>query len=172
MRIAILSDTHDHILNLRKSVTFCNSYSVSMIVHCGDLISPFMLDELAAFGGAVHLIFGNNAGDQYLISQWCGTRFPSITHHGIFGAVEGGNRKIAFTHYPALARGLAFQGDFDVVCCGHNHRYQIDRIGETLLVNPGELLGKDGQPGFAVLDSETLEVERVDIGLPIESESV
>ncbi len=69
MRIAIISDTHDHIVNLRAAVKYCNAFSVSMIIHCGDLISPFMLDELARFSGAVHLIYGNNIGDQHVISQ-------------------------------------------------------------------------------------------------------
>ena len=165
MRVAILSDSHDHIPNLRAAVTYCNAYGVSLAIHCGDLISPFMLDELARFGGAVHLIFGNNAGDQYLISQQCGTRYPSITHHGLFGAVEAGGRMIAFTHYPELARGLAARNTFDVVCCGHNHRYQVEQLGSSMLVNPGELLGKDDQPGFCILECATLAVERVEIGV-------
>lgn len=168
MRIAILSDSHDHILNLRAAVKYCNAYSVSMLIHCGDLISPFMLDELARFSGAVHLIYGNNAGDQHIISQSCGLRFPAISHHGILGAVEAGGKKIAFTHYPQMARGLASQELFDVVCCGHNHVYRVEQVGNTLLINPGELLGKDGQPGFCILHSESMEVERVEVGAPID----
>lgn len=166
MRVAIISDTHDHIPNLRAAVKFCNAYSVTMLIHCGDLISPFMLDILAEFGGAVHLIYGNNIGDQHIISQFCGTRFPSINHHGILGAVEAGGRKIAFTHYPQMARGLASQGLFDVVCYGHNHIHKVETVGETLLLNPGELLGKDDQPGFCILDSETMTVERIEVGKP------
>ena len=168
MRIAILSDSHDHIPNLRAAVTYCNAYSVHLLIHCGDLISPFMLNELAAFGGAVHLIYGNNPGDQHLISSWCGARFPSITHHGILGATEAGGLKIAFQHYPNLARGIAEMGQFDVVCCGHNHCYKVEKIGDCLLINPGELLGKDGQPTFAILDSHSREVERVEIGEPFD----
>ena len=164
MRIAIIADTHDHIGNLRIAVKYCNSYGVSMIVHCGDLISPFMLDELVKFSGAIHLIYGNNVGDQHIISQSCGTRFPSITHHGVMGAVEAGGRKIAFTHYPQMARGIAHQGMFDVVCCGHNHKYNVEKVGETLFVNPGEMLGKDSQPGFCIMECESLKVERVDVG--------
>ena len=67
MKIAILSDSHDNIPNLRMAVELCNKRGTGMIIHCGDLISPFMLDELAEFTGAVHLIYGNNAGDQHLI---------------------------------------------------------------------------------------------------------
>lgn len=167
MRIALLSDTHDQVANLRAAVTYCKAYSVTTIIHCGDLISPFMLPELAEFSGAVHLIYGNNVGDQHLISQWCGTKFPSITHHGVLGAIEAGGLKIAFTHYPEMARGLAAQGRFDVVCCGHNHRYGVESIGGCLLINPGELLGKDGQPVFCILETSSRETERVEVGAPL-----
>jgi len=164
MRIGILSDTHDHIGNMRAAVAYCNGYNVTSLIHCGDLISPFMLDELARFGGSVHLIYGNNVGDQHLISQWCGTKFPAISHHGVLGAMEAGGLKFAFTHYPEMARGIAAQGLFDVICCGHNHRYGVETINNCLLINPGELLGKDGQPGFCILETSSRDVERVEVG--------
>ena len=62
---------------------------------------------------------------------------------------------------------MACQNIFDVVCCGHNHRYQVEKIGNSLLVNPGELLGKDDNPGFCILDCATLNVERVEVGTPM-----
>ncbi len=168
MRIAIISDTHDNILNLRAAVSYSNAYGVSTIIHCGDLISPFMLNEIAEFNGAVHLVYGNNVGDQHLISQMCGTKFPTLTHHGVLGAIEAGGRKFAFTHYPEMARGLAVQGGFDAVCCGHNHRYGVEKHGPCLLINPGELLGKDGQPVFCILETSSMDTERVEVGKSID----
>jgi len=164
MRIAILSDTHDHIPNLREAVSQCNTRAVSLLIHCGDLISPFMLQELANFNGPVHMICGNNMGDMHLILSFCHARFPSITHHGVRGAVEAGGRRIGFHHYPELARGLCLGGKFDIVCCGHNHTYGVEEIGDCLLVNPGELLGKDGQPTFCILETENLKTERIAVG--------
>ncbi len=167
MKIAIISDSHDQIPHLAAAVLHCNSFGISMIIHCGDLISPFMLDELAGFNGITHLVYGNNVGDQHLISQWCGTRFPNIIHHGVLGAVEAAGKKIVFHHYPEIARALAAQGKFDIACCGHNHKYTVETIGGTLLINPGELLGKEGQPTFAVCDSTTMEVSRIEVGAPL-----
>ncbi|MCK4837747.1 MAG: YfcE family phosphodiesterase [Desulfobulbaceae bacterium] len=167
MKIAILSDSHDNIPNLRDAVDYCNKIGIIMLIHCGDLISPFMLLEVARFKGAVHLVYGNNVGDQHLISQSCGTKFPSITHHGTLGAVEAGGLRIAFTHYPELARGLLVKGSFDVVCCGHNHRYQVEDSDGSLLINPGELMGMDGMPTFSVLDCTSRSVERMEIGRPL-----
>lgn len=166
MLIAVLSDTHDHIANLRNAVTVCNERGAFLLIHCGDLISPFMLDELAAFRGPTHLVYGNNMGDMYLISRFCADRFPTITHHGIRGSVEAGGKRIAFHHYPELARGLALSDHFDIVCCGHNHTYQVERIGNCLLVNPGELLGKDGQPTFCLVNTDTLKAEKIAVGTP------
>jgi putative phosphoesterase len=64
MRIAILSDSHDHIPNLKRAVRLANSEGAELLIHCGDLISPFMLPCLDGFNGPVHLIYGNNPGDQ------------------------------------------------------------------------------------------------------------
>lgn len=166
MRIAILSDSHDHIPNLRAAITYCNAYGVALVIHCGDLISPFMLKELAAFNGPVHLVYGNNVGDKHLISQSCGLKYPSISHHGELGAVEAGGLKIAINHFPILARAIAKQGGFDLVCCGHNHRCSVEQHGETLLINPGELHGGKEQPGFIIFDTVSRQPERVDIGEP------
>jgi len=167
MHIAIVSDSHDHIPNLRAAINHCNGRSVGLLIHCGDLISPFMLKELTLFNGPVHLLYGNNVGDIHLITSFCLETFPTITHHGFHGAVEAGGRRIAFHHYPELARGLACQGSFDIVCCGHNHTYRVERIGNCLLINPGELLGKDGQPTFCMVDTITLETEKIEVGAPL-----
>lgn len=164
MKIAILSDSHDHIPNLRAAVRAANQRGCALLIHCGDLISPFMLEELAGFYGAVHLVYGNNVGDQHLISQACGARFPALTHHGTLGAVEAGGLKIAFCHYPQVARGLAAGGQFAVVCCGHNHLRRVEEIGACLLVNPGELLGKDAQPSLVILTCPERQVEVVEVG--------
>ena len=164
MKIAIISDTHDHIPNLRRAVNRAMELGATLLIHCGDLISPFMLPELHRFAGPVHLIYGNNVGDQHLISSRCETMFDNIHHHGVQGEVEAGRLRIGFFHYPALARGLALTGRYDVVCCGHNHIAATEQIGDCLLINPGDMLGKDMIPGFMLLDSEKLAVHRIEVG--------
>ncbi len=164
MLIGVLSDSHDQIVNLHAAINHCNEKDVEKIIHCGDLISPFMLKQLTRFHGEVHLIYGNNVGDLHLISQLCATKFENITHHGPMGSVVMANRTITFHHYPEVAKGLAATGQYDVVCCGHNHIYGNEIIGSTLLINPGDLLGKDIRPCFSILDTETLQVEKVEVG--------
>lgn len=161
MLIALLSDSHDHIPHTQKAVRRAQAMGAEILVHCGDLISPFMLRHLAAFSGPVHLIYGNNAGDLYLITKMCLESFPTITHHGPFGVIETVGRRVAFVHYPHLARGLAASAEYDVVCCGHTHRFQTETVGRTLLVNCGQIFGIEEDPGFVLLDCATLTTERV-----------
>ena len=46
MIIAVMSDSHDNIWNLRKALTIIKKQKAKMIIHCGDFIAPFMLMEL------------------------------------------------------------------------------------------------------------------------------
>lgn len=163
-KIAILSDTHDQIANLRAAIGYCNEVAITTVIHCGDLISPFMLEELGAFRGQVHLIYGNNAGDQHLISSRCGVDYSNITHHGVLGIITSGGLRIAFVHYPEMARGLATQTIYDIVCCGHNHQHGVECYGHTLLINPGHLHGEDEEAGFTVLDCTSKSTQRIRVG--------
>lgn len=170
MNIAILSDSHDHIPNLARAINRANRARAEILIHCGDLISPFMLPYLNRFQGNIHLIYGNNVGDQHLISSRCASQFERIIHHGIEGSIEINGLRIGFHHYPSLARGLAAQGRFDVVCCGHNHRSGVEKIVDCLLINPGDLLGKDEPPGFILFSTEDRSWQRVIVGECLEIE--
>lgn len=164
MLIAILADSHDHIPNLQKAVSLANREGAELLIHCGDLISPFMLPYLHAFQGQVHLIYGNNAGDQHLIASRCATVFDNIQHHGSHGAIVAGSFRIALHHYPEIAREQALTGIHDLVCYGHDHIFRVERIGSCLLINPGDLLGKDAIPTFALLDTDDLSVRQLEVG--------
>ena len=164
MLIAILSDSHDQILHLQRAVEYATLQGAEILIHCGDLISPFMLPYLASFKGQVHLIYGNNVGDQHLISSRCETEINNIQHHGIFGAITVNQLQIAFHHYPELAYGVAETGKYDIVCCGHNHICTVKKINSCLLLNPGDLLGKEYPPGFLLFDTSTMIAHHVIVG--------
>lgn len=164
MRIAILSDSHDHITHLRRAVHLANQEGAELLLHCGDLISPFMLAYLDQFNGDSHLIYGNNGGDHHLIATRCAAPDSRLRHHGTHGTLTAGNLRIALEHYPRWARALAASGEFDLVCCGHTHLFHAERFGRCLLVNPGELLGKDSPPSFALVETADLSVRRITVG--------
>ena len=162
--LAILSDTHDQVANLSAAIDYCNQSEVDIAAHCGDLISPFMLKQLTRFKGEVHLIYGNNIGDQRLIADRCGREFPNINHHGILGTFTVDTYRIAIVHYPDQAQELASQSIYDIVCCGHSHVPMIKQFEHTLLINPGQLLGENDQAGFVIVDFEKGTTQRIGVG--------
>ena len=161
MLIAVMSDSHDNIWNLQKALGIVKDEGAGMIIHCGDFVAPFMLKELEETGIPVHGVFGNNDGDQYLLTKFSLTVFSNITLYGIIGQVDIEGFTIGFTHQSIVAEGLAAGGSYKMVCFGHSHEYLLKKIGKTIYLNPGEIMGKEGIPGFCFVNTETAKVERV-----------
>lgn len=161
MKIAVVSDSHDHIWNMRRMVAQANDAGVDLIIHCGDLISPFMLEELDAFRGHVHLVLGNNSGDQVLLMKRLGSREDNVTFHGWLGRIEAGGMTLAFVHAPDIAVSIARSGDFDMVFFGHTHLWKQERVGRTVFLNPGEIMGKKEPAGWAMIDSRSRHVHHM-----------
>jgi predicted phosphodiesterase len=53
MKIAVMSDSHDHLENIEKAVALAMERGAEMLLHCGDLCSPFVVDKLAPFDGLI-----------------------------------------------------------------------------------------------------------------------
>ena len=154
MKIAVISDTHDHVTNLEKAIDAISDSGVETLLHCGDLCSPFVIERLARFAGPVHIVFGNNEGDRYTI-ELVSERYTNIEIHGEVGFIVTENGEIAFTHRPEFARGLASTASYIAVFYGHTHRRSSEMVGGTHLVNPGEIMGLKEAPGWILFDLET-----------------
>ncbi|MCC6625975.1 MAG: metallophosphoesterase family protein [Chloroflexi bacterium] len=142
MQLAILSDIHDHVWNLR--IALAGMPAADAILCCGDLCSPFVVNLLAegAAGRPVHIVFGNNDGDLFRIAQNA-ARADAVHLHGAFFRAEFDGRSVAMNHYPELALGIAAAGQDDLVCYGHNHLFRIEQLGRALTINPGPVMGYD-----------------------------
>jgi len=79
------------------------------------------------------------------------------------GEVGLGGKKIAWTHFPQFAKPLAVTGKYDAVFYGHTHKKHEEKIGKTLLVNPGNIMGNPGPASFAVYDTSSDSVDFFDI---------
>lgn len=162
MKIAILSDIHDHSGNLKKALAQIQDQDV--LLCCGDLCSPFIVNQLGrGFTRDIHIVFGNNDGDLFRMTNLA-QQYPHIQLHGEYVELTLGGLVFAINHFDNIGRGLAKGGAFDVVCFGHNHKYETAQIGKTRLINPGEIYGhRTGYATFALFDTVSGEVQRVDI---------
>lgn len=158
MKIAIISDSHDHLANLKKVLDAVTDADI--LIHCGDLVAPFVIKDFGdQFKKPIHIVWGNNDGDQPLIEQNARS-YPNITLHGEEGRLEVEGRKIAVTHSPGRAEELAETESHDLVCYGHTHRAEIHQKGKTIVVNPGDVMGRfDSKAHFAIYDTDTGKVE-------------
>jgi putative phosphoesterase len=160
MKVAILSDIHD---NIWKLETLLADLEAEVLVFCGDFCAPFTLAQIAeGFAGPIHVVFGNNDGDKLFLARVAG-RFPQVTLHGEFAELEVGGRRLAVTHYPQIGQALAQGGMYDLVCHGHSHEQVIERVGETLRVNPGEVMGRFGRSTYALYDTSAGQAEIVEV---------
>ncbi len=162
MKIAVISDSHDNIWKLDQAMETLRQ--AAAVLHCGDLCAPFMVRRLGESLGdiPIHIIWGNNEGDPYLIGKMA-EAYPRVHLHGPFAELELDGLRVAMIHYPQIARGLALSGLYDVVCYGHNHQAKAEKVGDCLLLNPGELMGMNGPSMMALLDSETRQAEHLEI---------
>ena len=169
MKIAVLSDTHDHIWNLEKAVKKISG-KVEAFIHCGDLCSPFIPEILKKIKAPGHVCLGNNDEDQIAMKNVGGDTISWVTVGQQFGEVTLDKRKIAYCHYPKLGSLLAATGDYDAVFYGHTHEAVNKAIGKTLLLNPGAVCGisagvifgekKEHNPAsYAIYDTKTNSAE-------------
>ena len=163
MLVASMSDSHDNSWNLRKAVEIVKNRQAGLLIHCGDFIAPFMLKELDEAGIPVHGVFGNNDGDQYTLTKMSMSILNNITLHGLAGQVDAEGFTVGFTHYQALGAGLVAGGTCRLVCFGHSHEHEVSRTGDVILLNPGEIMGKEGSPGFCFVDTQTAAIERIEL---------
>lgn len=134
MLIGIISDTHDNMDRIKEAISIFNKNGVSLVIHAGDFTSPFSLipfEELRAdFVG----IYGNNDGDKLLLRDRSKDRIFRQPYKFTFA-----DKRIVVMHEPDLAEDLAASGHFDLIVYGHTHLAQIEKLNNTLIVNPGEV---------------------------------
>lgn len=153
MKIAILSDVHDHLERLTRVLDKAKEAGAEALIFCGDFCAPFTLAHIAEhFPHPIHVVFGNNDGDPLLLAR-IAAQHAHVTLHGPFAYLDLDGRRIAVNHYPPIARDQALSGQYDLVCYGHNHEAHIEQVGSTLLVNPGEVMGRLGRSTFALYDT-------------------
>lgn len=161
MRLGVLSDIHDHLHNLQPAVAFLAA-ETDLLICCGDLCSPFVIDELSKYPAAMHIVFGNNDADLFRITRKSNSR---VQVHGELLELDLRGFRVGVNHYDNIAKGLARSGLYDLVCYGHNHRYRLEKHDRTVALNPGAIMGAAFGPEgweripatFATFDTESSE---------------
>jgi putative phosphoesterase len=184
MRVGIVSDIHCNARGLAQALAQMGD--VDEVICAGDTIYQYrfssdvvrMLRERGA-----HTIQGNHeevflsphgerarsspAVDQRELA-WLAQRPLDLrvqvngkSLYVVHGSPWEPRREYLYPHSETLSRFQDF--DADIVILGHTHYQMVERVGHTLLINPGSAgESRDSRNGFqlsyAVLDTETDEV--------------
>lgn len=117
--IGVISDTH----GLLRPEALRQLEGVDHIIHAGDIGDPQIIPALEAIA-PVSAIRGNID-----TANWCAA-FPETLSLSIFG------RRI-FVLHDRKQLGKHSAGAAEVIVSGHSHRHSIERVGDTLFLNPG-----------------------------------
>jgi putative phosphoesterase len=159
MKIAIVSDTHDHTEYLQKAIEQITAGDIALGLHLGDYESSKILDQLGTSVIGWKGVWGNN--DHHLAQVLLPKNLEIAATD--FSELIFDDKKIFITHYPDIARIAALSGKYDACFHGHTHRVTQELIGEkTLLANPGEICGERfGNPSFGIYETENNSIEYI-----------
>lgn len=158
--VGLISDTHDHLPSIERAVQFFNGQDVDVVLHAGDIVSPFTARAFRELQAPLVGIFGNNDGDRIHLREFFADigELHSDPHMGSVGGVS-----LAITHVPELVSSLA--ATHDVVVYGHTHETEMHNHG-ALVVNPGECCGYlSGRHTVALLSLPDRQAEIVELEL-------
>lgn len=158
--IGIVSDTHEHVKTIIKAVALFKGRNPSIVIHCGDIISPPVLERFA--GLPLRLVYGNNDGERSGLKKKCAELgFDEIVDTLTF---ECSGKKFFVNHgtNPRVIVDAVESQQYDYVLHGHTHEMRNEIVGRTKIINPGALFSADSYT-IAFLNVDTGEVEFVQI---------
>lgn len=171
MLVGIISDTHDHLQGLKKALDIFKERKIELLIHCGDWVSPFALEffdrEMQPLKIPVKSVIGNNPGDIKRILQsndkmknpieWPKTVTLELD-------IEGKKCIVYHGDDYELLDSLIDSQKYDIVFTGHKHCVRNEKLGKTLVINPGATCyASEGniikKASVALYDSKTEKVE-------------
>ncbi len=155
MKVAVVSDTHDNLENLRKFLNFAKKEKIMVLIHCGDVTNGETLKEIEEnFFGKIFLSLGN--------ADILDSLFKTAKKTRIFenlGKIRIGKLRVGFCHRFDLKKLRNEFEKFDFFFFGHSHWPFLNKEKNCVLANPGNLAGLFYKATFAILDTKTKKLE-------------
>lgn len=169
MILGIMSDSHDNLTAIDRALNMFRKYDINILIHLGDIISPFAFSKILSFPTKIIVVLGNNDGDIIQLKEMAikgGAILKQFMH-----TINIANKKILLVHgYGSkeytknYIEALAIAGFYDIILYGHTHEAMAIYKGNTLVINPGEVCGYlTNKQSIAVLDIDTMKYEIIDI---------
>lgn len=157
MKIGLISDSHDHLDNVRKAAHIFRERHVERVIHAGDFISPPSI--LCLEGLAVHGVYGNNDGERLGLVKMFKKIDGQLAEEVLEMDTPEGQIAVYHGTVPAVLNALIHSQNYSVVVCGHTH-HTVDRLeGKTRVLNPGTAHGFGKEATVMLYDTATAQAE-------------
>lgn len=158
MLIAVISDIHDNLVNLKKCLNWCRQNSVVKLICCGDVTNLETIIYLARnFSGEIFLVRGNI--EIYPETELAS--FKNINYGGEISFNKIDDLNIGLCHEPRKIERVKKMAPsvLDFIFYGHTHKPWIEKDGATIIANPGTLGGVFNPATFAIFDTTKKNLE-------------
>ncbi len=147
MIVGVLSDTHGQVRRTAAAVRLLRRLEATALLHCGDIGSPAVLEELAAL--PAWAVCGNTDRLDDACARFAAALGVRLAPQGPAQVVLGG-RSLALFHghesafHDLLAAAQAGRpapdgARYDYVLHGHTHVAGVRTVGPLRVINPGAL---------------------------------
>ncbi len=161
MLIGVIADSHDNMPLIERAVEILNQKKVEFVIHAGDYIAPFALAPLEKLGCPWIGVFGNNDGEQAGLTKASRGRIQPPP----FELNLDGKKVVVVHDLEAFARAEMVGRGARLIVHGHTHESSVEKDGEAVVLNPGELGGwLKGRSTLALVDTGTMEASIEEIG--------
>lgn len=158
MKIGVLSDSHSKLDFIYRAISLFRNQDIGILIHCGDLDTPNILEELAVFP-RVYVVKGN---DDKLVEEYKKISCElGIKFYKDYADLNIEGKTIAVLHGDNYERygSLITSGQYNYILYGHTHQPTHNKYKSTNLVNPGSWNTKK----VAIIDLEKDSVEHFNI---------
>ena len=165
MRLGVVSDAHDRLLNVERIVEAFRGAKVDAVVHTGDITLPMTLARFARVEVPVFGVPGNNDHDREGLDNVAERLGMTLEPRTL--EIELGGRRVFVVHDPEdvdLGELCSGDGSPELVLHGHTHRHRWARSAVSWVFNPGECAGfVEGLGSVGVLDLRNMSQELLSV---------
>jgi uncharacterized protein len=150
MKIAVISDIHDNLVNLAKCLNWCKQNNIESLICCGDIANGETLKIISeGFKNKIYLVKGNM--EIYDNAEL--VNFDNIEYFGQAGRFELAGKKIGLCHESFRFEDVLKLGVCDIIFYGHTHKPWQETKNVVMFVNPGNVSNTFFRATFAVWDT-------------------
>jgi len=151
VKILILSDSHDNVVNIKVAMEIGKKANVSAVIHCGDWDSTTAAEAVLSFGVPLYTILGNADVDSNMETY---LRLNAKGFDPDYLKFTLAGRRIGVTH--KVRENDSRHNNLDVIFSGHYHSNESKTIDFRKFIRPGALINGIN---LAIYETETNEIE-------------